>query len=64
MTFIFPKTVRVKSPHNILARRYHRCLQAAWSAERQSWSLFLANGSRVEVPADHLVHFGKEVSIT
>ena len=64
MTFILPLTVRVKSPHNILARRYRKVLQAAYIPERASWCLYLKNGSRVEVPCDHVLHFGRKVSVT
>jgi hypothetical protein len=62
MSFIFPRTVRVKSPHNVLARRYHRVDAVAYLPGREVWVLLLKNGSQVHVPTDHILHFGRLVT--
>lgn len=61
---MFPHVVKVKSPSNVLFRRFFGVKSARYVAERLSWVLLKRNGTQVEVPADHLIHFGKSVSLT
>lgn len=61
---MFPRVVKVKSPHNVFFRRFWGVLQAIYLPERLAWALLKRNGTRVEVPADHLIHFGASVSFT